>query len=266
MAGKDSDFPTTSTRIASSDRLGGLVSSVNQQIRPIDIALTQFYVAATARLLGRKTAGAGAAEEMTQADVATFLGMSANGLSLVQAANYAAMLTALGLSANGASLVTAADYAAMRALLGLVIGTNVQAWDADLDTWATKTAPSGTVVGTSDTQTLTAKRVNPRVVTLTDAATVTPNADTTDEGILTSLSQATALATPSGTPVDGQKLIIRVKSSTARVITPDSGYRGSVDLPFATFTTSGSSLTDYLMFIYNSADSKWDLMAKTAGF
>ena len=40
-------------------------------------------------------------------------------------------------SANGRSLITAADYAAMRVLLSLVIGTNVQAWDADLDTLAT---------------------------------------------------------------------------------------------------------------------------------
>jgi len=68
--------------------------------------------------------------------------------------------TALGMTANGQSLVTAANYAAMRTLLGLVVGTNVQAWDADLDTWAGKTAPSGTVVGTTDTQTLTGKTID----------------------------------------------------------------------------------------------------------
>lgn len=39
-------------------------------------------------------------------------------------------------SADGRSLLTAANYAAMKTLLALVIGTNVQAWDADLDTLA----------------------------------------------------------------------------------------------------------------------------------
>ena len=37
------------------------------------------------------------------------------------------------------------------ALAGLVIGTNVQAYDADLTAFAAKTAPTGAVVGTTDT-------------------------------------------------------------------------------------------------------------------
>lgn len=50
------------------------------------------------------------------------------------------------------------------------IGTRVQAWDADLDTWATKTAPSGTVVGTSDSQTLTNKTLTtPTIASFTNA-------------------------------------------------------------------------------------------------
>jgi hypothetical protein len=50
-------------------------------------------------------------------------------------------LTAL--AANVVTLLGAADYSAMRTQLGLVIGTNVQAWDADLDSWASVTRASG---------------------------------------------------------------------------------------------------------------------------
>ena len=80
-------------------------------------------------------------------------------------------------SAWVAAYVSGADYlskannlsdltntATARTNLGVAIGTNVQAYAANLTSWAAKTAPSGTAVGDTDTQTLTNKTLtNPTV-------------------------------------------------------------------------------------------------------
>src|SRR5689334_20158009 len=70
--------------------------------------------------------------------------LAINNLSDVSSPSSA--LTNLGLSSNGKSLVTAADYAAMKTLLGLVIGTNVEAHDADLTTIAGLTPSNDDVI------------------------------------------------------------------------------------------------------------------------
>lgn len=95
----------------------------------------------------------------------------------------------------------------------------------------------------------------PNVQSVTSAATVTPTT-TNDEVVVTAQAVALALANPTGTAVQGQSLIIRIKDNgTARVITYDTQYRAiGVTLP----TTTVISKTLYLGFIYNSNDTKWD--------
>ena len=111
------------------------------------------------------------------------------------------------------------------------------------------------------TQTLTNKRVTPRVQSVSDAATITPNADTNDCVDITAIAQAFTIANASGTPTNFQKLIIRIKDNgTARAITWGTDYvAGGVALP----TTTVISKILNVGFIYDTANSlnKWQCVA-----
>lgn len=104
-----------------------------------------------------------------------------------------------------------------------------------------------------------------RVVAYSDTASITPDISTTDILRLDSLSQTTTFTNPSGSPVDGQYLILRIKSSGAQSISFGTGYRGSDSMPLPTSTT-GSGKVDYYGFLYNIVDTKWDFLAKKIGF
>lgn len=129
-------------------------------------------------------------------------------------------------------------------------------------------AVEGVAVPTiSSTNTLTNKRITKRVEAASDATSITPTGDSYD---ITTQANTQALGTltinaPTGTPTDGQELTLRIKSTNAHTYSFNAIYRGSLDTPLPT-THSGSSLTDYLKFIYNSADSKWDLIALSGGY
>lgn len=130
-------------------------------------------------------------------------------------------------------------------------------------TWGSIT---GIFSAQTDLQTaLDTKALKSNIAALTDAATVTPNIDGYTGGKLLTLSQATQFLNPSGTPVDGQEYTVRIKSTAIRALTYDTQYRGSADLALPA-ATSGSSLTDYIRFKWNAADSKWDVIGRNFGF
>lgn len=139
------------------------------------------------------------------------------------------------------------------------LANHSQPYDTDLTSWSAKTAPSGAAVGTTDTQTLTSKRVTPRIGTTASSATPTPDADSHDQYNVTALAAGATFGAPTGTPTDGQRLIIRVKDNgTARTLAYNAIYRAmGVTLP----TTTVISKTLYLACIYNAADSKHDVVA-----
>lgn len=102
------------------------------------------------------------------------------------------------------------------------------------------------------------KIIVPNTASTVDAATFTPDG-TKGEYIITAVAQAFTIAAVSGTPKQGQKMILRIKDNgTARAITWNSIYRAmGTPLP----STTVLSKTLYLGLIYNATDTKWDLVA-----
>lgn len=114
-------------------------------------------------------------------------------------------------------------------------------------------------VEAASTLTFTNKRITPRVNTVASGATITPTGDDSDMYTVTALAEAATIAAPSGTPTNGQKLIIRIlDNGTARALTWNAIYAPiQVTLP----TTTVLSKYTYVGCIYNSASSKWDVVA-----
>lgn len=117
-----------------------------------------------------------------------------------------------------------------------------------------------TVPTISSTNTLTNKRVTPRVGTTTSSATPTINTDNVDAYHLTAqTADITSFTTNlTGTPTDFQQLRISVTGTAARAITWGSAFaNGPVALPTTTVTTTRLDV----LFQYDTVTSKWRCMA-----
>ena len=70
---------------------------------------------------------------------------------------------------------------------------------------------------------------------------------------------------PTGSPINGQKLVIRIKSTNIQTLSWNNIFQGSSGNPLP-YQTTGTNSYDYLGFIYNSTSEKWQLLAKIMGF
>lgn len=138
-------------------------------------------------------------------------------------------------------------------LTGLVLGNGTSAM-------TTVTAPSGAVVGTTDTQTLTNKRINSRVQSQTTQTLLTINSDNYDEAILTAQVTALSVAAPTGTPVNDQKLIVRIYTAASQTLswTTSAGGWRIIGTTLPSSTLAGKTV--YIGAIYNANDNYWDVV------
>jgi len=106
-----------------------------------------------------------------------------------------------------------------------------------------------------------------RVVVYADATSISINADTTDIATQANTQAAGTLTinAPSGTPTNGQKLILRVRSTNIQTLSWNAIFQGSADIALPP-ATSGGGLFDYVGFLYNSTTAKWQMVAKVFGF
>lgn len=142
-------------------------------------------------------------------------------------------------------------------------GTRItKLWATDIESTNAPTVGGVVVPTISSTSTLTNKRINPRLVTTTSYTTDTGTSldvSVCDQFEITAQAGALLFNSPGGTPLGGQKLLIRIKDDgTARALTYNAIFRAAGNaLP----STTVLSKTLYMGFIYNATDTKWDLVA-----
>jgi len=106
---------------------------------------------------------------------------------------------------------------------------------------------------------LTSTRITKRTVTATDDATAAIDTDSYDEYELSAIANATTF-TVTGTPTDGQNLIVKFKDAgTTKGLTWTGFTAIGVTLP----TTTVVSKWHYVGCKYNSTDSTWHAIAYT---
>jgi hypothetical protein len=59
--------------------------------------------------------------------------------------------------------------------------------------------------------------------------------------------------------------VFRLSSTAVQTFAWNAIYQGSTDSPLPS-ASSGASKTDYMGFIYNTSNSKWQMLAKNFGF
>jgi hypothetical protein len=139
------------------------------------------------------------------------------------------------------------------------------------DTLGTTGVTWSQVLDTSSTQTITNKRINPRVSsTASIGSPLAWNSDNFDQYAATGQTAALTINADAGTPVDGQKVIFRFEDNgTARVLTFTGGVARGFRPVGVTMTTAASNFTyttltartTYFGCIFNAFDNRWDIIA-----
>jgi hypothetical protein len=196
-------------------------------------------------ILGRKSGGGSNIEGLSVSEVKSLLNYTASDVGAVATNSAITGATKTKITYDSKGLVTS--------------GTDATTADiADSTNKRYVTDANLTVIGnTSGTNTGDQTFLNPRVQSVTSSATVTATS-TNDIVTITAQAVGLTLANPTGAFAEGQSLILRIKDNgTARSIAYGANFRAiGVTAP----TTTVANKTTYIGCIYNSTDTKFDII------
>jgi hypothetical protein len=128
------------------------------------------------------------------------------------------------------------------------------------------TAPLGAVVGDTDVMTVSGKRVTKRVTALSSAST-NPTFqcawDTSDQCRVTSTGAAGTLSmsTPSGTPVDGDMLLIRFMCTNLQNFSWSAAFIASNNIPLPSTCPANVAAEFHVGVLYIGSLTKYQVIA-----
>jgi hypothetical protein len=133
-------------------------------------------------------------------------------------------------------------------------------------TTVTSAYVDSTIPSLTSTSTFTNKRITKRVVTASDATSITPNSDNADitYQLNTQGTGTLTINADAGTPTNGQSWVLKIKSTNVQTFSFNGIFvGGTLTLPT---TTTGSGKIDYYSFLYDSVTPKWDFTGSAIGF
>lgn len=176
------------------------------------------------------------------------------------------VVTALGSNINttGGFVTQSGALAASALLLGGGSGSPITSTTTGtgvvtaLGNNANSTGGFATINGVA---TFTNKRFDPRVSSTTSTASITPDISSFDQYAVTAQAATLTINAPTGTPVDGNKLIFRILDNGVAQTLSWNGTYTVIGVTLPTTTTAGKMT--YVGCIYNAANTRWDVIAVT---
>jgi hypothetical protein len=133
---------------------------------------------------------------------------------------------------------------------------------ANISLASTNLSDTASIAMLTSTQTLTNKRITERIGTTTSSAAPSVNTDSYDQYNITALAANITSFTLSGTPTDGQDLLIRIKGAASQTVATPTNVTNSGIASWIGTTVAGKTHTIGLR--YDAAAAKFVVLAADA--